>query len=112
MAGKFQRSWNLFGSPKLPKSAAKGTVLYDYVLGRRFDPGAGAEVFQPAYTLPVIMFRGNGRVAGRINPTQPPMVQFNSAVGLQGFGGIQVGQLFGQPLLDPSQIGEGGDTGT
>lgn len=100
--------WSIFKSAKLPKSASKGTPIYDYSLGRRFDPGAPAEVFQPTLRNPVYLFRGPGRVAGFLQVLQPPQVQFVAQVGTQGLGGVQVGQLYGQPLLDPSQIGEGG----
>jgi hypothetical protein len=93
--------WNFFRSPRVPKS---GTQLYDYRLGRRFDPGAPAEAFEMPFENPVILFRGSGRVAGAMLPLQPPQLMVNPNAGIAGIGGIQAGQFVGQPLIDPSQL--------
>jgi hypothetical protein len=77
--------------------------LYQYRLGNRFDPGAEAEVFEPLFELPVIVFRGAGRVAGSLMVTQHPQVWFNPQSGIVGLGGVQAGQLISQPLIDPAQ---------
>jgi hypothetical protein len=63
-----------------------------------------AEVFEPLTNNPVYFFRGNGRVAGQFRTLQPPQVFVNRNAGVMGLGGVQAGQLFGQPLLDPSQL--------
>lgn len=79
--------------------------LYQYHLGVRFDPGAQAEAFLPKFGLPVISFRGAGRVAGEMRVTQQPQVWFTPQRGVNGLGGVQAGRVMFQPLLDPSQIG-------
>ncbi len=81
--------------------------LYQYMLGYRFDPGAEAEVFEPKFTLPVILARGPARLAGALNVVQPPQVWFTQQVGVTGVP-RQAGYLRGAPLVDPLQIGEGG----
>lgn len=78
--------------------------LYQYVLGRRFDPGAEAEVFEPLFALPVINFRGRARVAGTLAILQPAQTYFTPQIGVVGLGGIQAGQVISQPLLDPSDF--------
>jgi hypothetical protein len=101
--------WNPFKSPRVPQGA-KSTPLVQFRLGRRFDPGAEAEVFEQVLNNPVYLFRGNGRVAGVISPIQPPAVYINGRVLTAGLGGIQAGQYVGQPLIDPSQLNsEGGE---
>jgi hypothetical protein len=100
--------WNPFKSPRVPKSL-QGTEVYEHILGRRFDPGAMAEAFEPLLGNPVYLFRGSGRLAGSLSKFQPPQVWFNPVTGVQGLGGVQAGQYVGQPLLDPSQLStEGG----
>lgn len=85
--------------------------LYQYRLGKRFDPGAMAEAFDPLFTLPMILFRGAGRLAGALNVFSHPQVWFNQQQGIQGVGGLQAGFLVSQPLIDPTQamgsLGEG-----
>jgi len=78
--------------------------LYQYALGIRFDPGAMAEAFEPLFQLPVLSFRGRGRVAGTLNKFQPPQVWFTQQNGVVGLGGLQAGGLVGQPLLDPENF--------
>lgn len=78
--------------------------LYQYRLGPRFDPGAMAEVFEPLFQLPHILFRGAGRIAGTMSKLQPPQVWFTQQRGIVGLGGLQAGQVISQPLLDPSQF--------
>lgn len=95
--------FSFFSRPKLPKDLKGGTV-YDYRLGRRFDPGAPAEAFEALLGTPVVLFRGRARVAGSLSKFQPPQVWFRNQVGVQGLGGVQAGMYVGQPLLDPSQI--------
>ena len=95
--------WSIFNSPKV-KQSLKGSPQYNYVLGRRFDPGAEAEVFQPADANPVFLFRGNGRLAGALAVLAPPQVWVAGAIGTAGLGGIQAGQIVGQNLIDPSQL--------
>jgi hypothetical protein len=99
--------WNILKSAFAPKSL-KGSEVYDHVLGRRFDPGAQAEVFVPGFGLPVMLFRGNARLAGSRNVFQPPQVWFRPVQRAQGLGGVQAGQIIWQQPFDPSQIGEGG----
>lgn len=101
--------WSFFKSPRVPKSVQGGEVT-EYRLGRRFDPGAPAEVFEQVFSLPVILFRGRGRVAGTLNKFQPPQVNVTPVLGVQGLAGIQAGQYVGQPLIDPEQLEpEGGE---
>ena len=95
--------WSIFKSAKAPKSL-RGSEIYDHVLGRRFDPGAQAEVFLPAFANPVFLFRGNGRLAGSRIVFQPPAVWVRPAYTMAGLGGIQAGQVVGQPLVDVSQF--------
>jgi hypothetical protein len=80
------------------------TDLYSYHLGPRFDPGAQAEVFNPLFTLPIVLFRGAGRVAGGFMVTQHPQVWFTQQSGINGLGGVVPGQINFQPLIDPSQL--------
>ena len=95
--------WSIFKSPRAPKSL-KGSELVEYRLGRRFDPGAQAEVFEQVLTNPSILFRGAGRVAGALSVFQHPQVWFRPQIGVNGLGGVQAGQYVGQPLLDPAQL--------
>lgn len=95
--------WSIFKSPKVPQSL-QGHEIYDYRLGRRFDPGAPGEVFDPAFANPVYLFRGPARLAGHLAIFQPPQVNVLTNIGVQGLGGIQGGQYFGQSLIDPSQL--------
>jgi hypothetical protein len=81
--------------------------FYNYHLGIRFDPGAMAEAFVPAFQLPVLSFRGRARLAGSLRVLQHPQVWFKQQRGVSGLGGIQAGQVLGQPLLDISQQFEG-----
>lgn len=76
--------------------------LYQYHLGPRFDPGAQAEVLNPRFQLPEILFRGAARLAGSLSKFQPPQVWFRQQRGLVGLGGLQTGQIILQPLIDPS----------
>lgn len=100
--------FSFFSRPKLPKDL-KGGQMYDYRLGRRFDPGAPAEAFEPLLGIPVTLFRGRARVAGTLSKFQPPQVWFRNQVGVNGLGGVQAGQFVGAPLIDPSQVNnEGG----
>jgi hypothetical protein len=100
--------WSIFKSPKTPRSAKSGNA--EYRLGRRFDPGAEAEVFEQTHEYPVIFFRGNARVAGQFGIFQPPQVTVPGVIGINGLGGVQAGQYVGQPLIDPSQLNsEGGE---
>ena len=78
--------------------------LYQYHLGPRFDPGAMAEVFNPLFQLPTIVYRGAGRVAGALMVTQHPQVWFTRQSGINGLGGVVPGQIQFQPLIDPSQL--------
>lgn len=100
--------WNPFKARKAPQSATKGSPVYSYIIGRRFDPGAEAEVFEQTFSNPVYMFRGNGRVAGTLDKLQPPQVYVGGGITIAGLGGIQAGQYVGQPLLDPSQLDNSG----
>jgi hypothetical protein len=100
--------FSIFSRPKLPKDLKGGTV-YDYRLGRRFDPGAPAEAFEALLGTPVFLFRGAARLAGSMSKFQPPQVWFRNQTGVQGLGGLQAGQFVGAPLIDPSQVNnEGG----
>lgn len=76
--------------------------LYQYRLGTRFDPGAEAEVFEPLFQNPVIMFRGAGKVAGSLSKLQHPQVYFNYQTGINGIPTI-AGQIIQQPLLNPDE---------
>ncbi len=78
--------------------------LYNYHLGPRFDPGAQAEVFNPLFQLPLVSFRGRGRVAGEFRVEQRPQVWFKQQNGVVGVGGFQAGQVILQPLIDPSDF--------
>lgn len=78
--------------------------LYQYHLGIRFDPGAMAEAFEPLFGLPLVSFRGSGRVAGALRPLQPPQVWFTQQQGIQGLGGLVAGQVILQPLINPSDF--------
>jgi hypothetical protein len=76
---------------------------YQYVLGRRFDPGAAAEGFEMLNSLPAVSLRGAGRIqgfmAGQLNCFQHPQVWFHPQTTLVGVP-TTAGQLIGQPLLD------------
>jgi hypothetical protein len=100
--------WSIFKAKKVPESL-RGTEVYDYRLGRRFDPGAPGEVFSPVFNNPVVLFRGRARLAGTLSKFQPPQVNVLASIGVIGLGGIQAGQYVGQSLIDPSQLdNEGG----
>lgn len=81
--------------------------LYSYLLGRRFDPGAEAEAFQPLFELPLISFRGPARLAGALMVTQHPQVQVPFANSISGLGGI----IAGTYVLSPLQVPEDSETG-
>lgn len=93
--------WSIFKSPKVPKAPHQ---YYDYRLGYRFDPGAMAEVYEPPFNNPVFLFRGAGRLAGSLKPLQAPQVYVSRNAGIGGIGGVQAGQIYSQPLIDPSQL--------
>jgi hypothetical protein len=95
--------WNPFKSPRIPQGK-RGSMFSRFILGRRFDPGAEAEVFIPATNTPVILYRGRGRAAGTFGTLQPAQAYFYGAQGVIGLGGVQAGQVIGQPLIDPSQL--------
>lgn len=61
-----------------------GFQYYNYVLGRRFDPGAEAEAFQQLFALPIISFRGAARLAGTLDKIQPPQVMVPLAIRTSG----------------------------
>jgi hypothetical protein len=95
--------WNIFNSPKLAKGQTT-SPLAEYRLGRRFDPGAEAEVFLPTLNNPVYLFRGNARLAGWLKSLQAPQVLVQPSIGIGGLGGIQAGFIISQGLVDPSQL--------
>jgi lauroyl/myristoyl acyltransferase len=78
-------------------------IHYAYHLGRRFDPGARAEVFTPLFANPVYVFHGPGKIAGQFRVTQHPQVWFAPQIGRVGLP-TQAGILRTAPLLDPSNI--------
>lgn len=81
---------------------------YYFVLGPRFDPGAQAEVFETRLAKPLVSNFGGGRVAGwvagSLMVTQPPQVWFNQQVRIMGRVGTVAGQIFSQPLIDPTNV--------
>jgi hypothetical protein len=100
--------WNLFTRARAPQSGKGGNPKsfqpVQYVLGRRFDPGAQAEALVPVLNNPIFFFRGNARLAGALAVFQPAQVWFNPQIGIQGLGGVQAGTVSGYPLIDPSQL--------
>lgn len=79
--------------------------LFHFIMGRRFDPGAQAEVYVPSYGNPVHLVRGPGRYfAKQFQSLQPAQVRFLPQRLVNGVGGVQAGYIVSQPLLDPSQL--------
>jgi hypothetical protein len=74
-------------------------TLYSFHQGRLINNGAQTMAFNPLFQLPNIVFRGAGRVAGSLNVMQYTQLNYNNSVPMSSFGGIQVGQIVGQPLL-------------
>jgi hypothetical protein len=99
--------WSIFNSRKV-RQGLKGSQIYQFFLGRRFDPGAEAEVFQPTLSNPVVLFRGNSRLAGVMAVYQSPQAFVPANIGVAGIGGVQGGQIYSQPLIDPSQLDDSG----
>lgn len=83
----------------------KAHQLYNYVLGRRFDPGALAETFEALFGLPVLTFRGAGRLPRQqFFALQPPQIQVQYSVPTSGMGTF-AGQYILQPLLTDGEEG-------
>ncbi len=79
--------------------------FYNYILGRRFSPGAQAESFEPRYQNPIFSFRGAGRLAGSLMATEHPQVYVaRPAVPIAGIP-TTAGQYILQPLLDEGESG-------
>lgn len=74
--------------------------LYQYALGEIYTPGAQGEVFLPLTTNPLYSFRGTGRLAGSLRPTQPPQVIVQPAVMVAGIPTI-AGTFAFQGVTDP-----------
>ena len=98
--------WNIFKSPKVPQGHPNSAPeLHHYRLGRRFDPGAEAEVYLPNYGLPVyIVTRGSGRMAGQFDVYQPPQLWVLPTLTPVGIGGVNAGTFARAGLFDPSQV--------
>lgn len=79
--------------------------LYNYELGRRFDPGAQAEAFLPLFVNPLFTFRGPSTLAGALQVTQPSQVYVPQLVPFRGIGGTIAGQLISQPLDTNGETG-------
>lgn len=75
---------------------------YHYHQGDVFLPGAGGQVFEPAFSLPMIQLIGAAIYAGPApHPLQPPQVRTTLTTTTAGLGGLVAGQLIGAPLLVP-----------
>lgn len=95
--------WNFFKAPRAPQGR-KDTPLVQYRIGRRFDPGAPAEVFERVLTDPLYLSTGAGVIAGAMRIFQHPQVAVTPVIGVNGLGGVQAGQILGQPLIDPAEL--------
>ena len=71
--------WSIFTARSTPKSFLHGG--YNHIAGRIFTPGAESESFTMPTTLPVIVFRGNARLAGQYAVYQPPQVMVPQIIG-------------------------------
>lgn len=74
-------------------------TIYSYHQGRLINNGAQTMSFNQLFQLPNIFFRGAGRLAGSLNVVQHTQLNYNNSVPVNSFGGIQAGQIVGQPLL-------------
>jgi hypothetical protein len=90
----------MFGRKKKCPHPTAGD-FYHYHFGTEFNNGAMEFTFEPNFDLPVISFRGAGRLAGALKPLQPTPVYLSTLrVPVAGFGGIQAGQFVHQSLTD------------
>ena len=90
----------LFGKKRI---AHPNAPFYQYVPGELFNPGAQSLAFEMRFGLPLLVYRGAGRIAGALQVTQQPQMWANLAVPISGFGGLQTGTFGFQPLYTPTQ---------
>lgn len=95
----------MFGKKPIVIQHPRAYELYEYHLGDRFDAGVPAECFRPKFALPVVSFRGAGRVAGFLRAFQAPQVWYRQQVGVNGVGGVQTGGIGFTPLLESDELG-------
>lgn len=78
-----------------------GASLYRYTPRRYPTPGTGNYAFEPKFSLSKFpLLAGPGKVTmGQINPLQPPQTYYYMQAPTAGLGGVQAGQIVGQPLL-------------
>lgn len=73
-----------------------------------YPVGAGDAVYEPAppvvaAMLPSVSLTGHGVYHGSApNPNQGPLLWANRTAWIAGIGGPLAGQIFGQPLVDPT----------
>lgn len=79
---------------------ASGSATPAYKVGPRFD-GEGAAAFEylAQFSLPIVSFRGNARLAGSRNVLQHPQVYYIRNVPNAGMGGLIAGTPQLQPLV-------------
>lgn len=81
------------------------TNLYSFHPGPIFTNGAAEMVFNQETTLPAIVARGAGRVAGSYSILQPAQLRVQHSVPVVGIGGLQAGQIALQGLMHPDDLG-------
>jgi len=97
------------GMPILPTvyGLTADAIAY-YHEGDVFLPGAQNYVYEPTLErTPIQGMWGNAflRNPNVFNPLQPPQIYSNPNVRTNGIGGLEAGQLIGQPLLDGVETG-------
>lgn len=90
------------------KTVAHGhaPTVFSYHRGEIFTNGAMEYVLRQPQTLPILLYRGPGRLCGQLNVLQHAQVVANLAVATSSLGGLQSGQFALQPLSDPNSIAQ------
>lgn len=94
----------MFGKKHIKNNHPLRSGLYAYAHSRiKADEGASNKIFLPNFTLPLEVLRGPGKYfSTQLRSIQSPQVWFTPQVGTVGLGGIQAGNVFMTPLIDPA----------
>jgi hypothetical protein len=84
------------------KSQSGNVVTYHR--GPEFNNGAQEMVFNSAFSLPRLLFRGAARLAGTLSifPANPYEQNYTNVQ--SGLGGIPAGFMYSQPLIDSEPV--------
>lgn len=91
----------MFGGKKF----VQATGVPNYTAAPRYNgEGSAAFIFDREFSNPTYSFRGRARVAGSLSVFQPAQVYYSQAIPTVGLGGLQAGQLYGQPLVSMEPV--------